>query len=147
ITLRGAWNFRTPEGWDTVYTAVLNQIDRPLAPALAVRVETDWFFQQTEFRYVLEAGRGMPGAHSLPIGQVFFVPREEVSLRDLSSREIEEVNDARSKFLEEKADQKVTTRYGLEYSPHYAKESRARRGVGAANVGEDEGEEDGSDDA
>jgi hypothetical protein len=146
VTFRGAYNFRTPEGWDTVFTSVLNQIDRPLAPALAVRVETDWYFQHTEFRYVLEAGRGMPGAHSLPIGQVFFVPREEVTLRDLTSREIAEIDEARASFMEQKAQQKVTTRYGLEYSPHYAKESRARRGVGAAHTGEsDEGGADEGD--
>jgi hypothetical protein len=77
ITFRGAFNFRTPEGWDTVYTGVLNHIDRPVAPALTVRVETDWYAQHTEFRYVLEPGQGMPGARTLPIGQVLFVPRED----------------------------------------------------------------------
>ena len=139
ITLRGAWDFVTPEGWDTVYMGVLNQIDRPIAPALAVRVETDWYHQHTEFRYVLEAGRGMPGAHSLPIGQVFFVPREEISLQDLTESEIEHIEQERAAFVQEKASHRVTTRYGLEYSPHYAKESRARRGAGASHV------EDGSD--
>lgn len=43
VTLRGAWNFQTPSGWDTVYTPIFNMIERPQAPMLAIRVETDWF--------------------------------------------------------------------------------------------------------
>ncbi|MEO7132988.1 MAG: hypothetical protein ABI024_02100, partial [Vicinamibacterales bacterium] len=43
VTLRGATNFRTAEGWDTVYTSVINNIERPVAPSLVVRVETDWY--------------------------------------------------------------------------------------------------------
>ena len=54
IALRGATNFKTPPGWDTVYTPILNMIERPLAPMLSVRVETDWYTHETEFRYVLQ---------------------------------------------------------------------------------------------
>src|SRR5688572_8899353 len=32
VTLRGATNFRTPSAWDTVYTPVLNNVERPVAP-------------------------------------------------------------------------------------------------------------------
>ncbi len=49
---------------------------------LVVRVETDWFAHQTEFRYVLQPGEGMSLNHTLPIGQMAFVPREEVTLGD-----------------------------------------------------------------
>ncbi len=146
VTLRGAYNFHTPEGWDTVYTSVLNHIDRPVAPALTVRVETDWYPQHTEFRYVLEPGQGIPGAHSLPMGQVFFVPRDETVLRDASDEETEALNQSRADFNEEKKGQKRTTRYGLEYSPYYSKESRRRRGVGASQSDpDDDGYEDGDD--
>lgn len=145
ITFRGAYNFRTPEGWDTVYTSVLNHIDRPVAPALTVRVETDWYAQHTEFRYVLEPGQGMPGAHSLPIGQVMFVPREDMTLRDATEQEVEEINASRVDFNEKKSNERKTTRYGLEYSPHYAKESRERRGVGASHT-DDQADEDANDD-
>ena len=86
ISLRGATNFRTPPGWDTVYTPIFNMIERPVAPALVVRVETDWFAHESEFRYVLQPGEGFPGAHTMPIGQVFFVPREEITLRRLHRR-------------------------------------------------------------
>jgi hypothetical protein len=146
VTLRGAYNFHTPDGWDTVYTSVLNHIDRPVAPALTVRVETDWYPQHTEFRYVLEPGQGIPGAHSLPMGQVFFVPRDEPVLRDASEEETEALNQSRADFNEEKKGQKRTTRYGLEYSPYYSKESRRRRGVGASQSDPDhDGDEDGDD--
>ena len=56
-------------------------IERPVAPMLVVRVETDWYAHETEFRYVLQAGEGMSVDHSIPIGQVMFVPREEITLR------------------------------------------------------------------
>jgi len=126
ITLRGAWNFRTPEGWDSVYLPVLNMIERPLAPMLSVRVETDWYPHDSEFRYVLQAGEGLPGSRHLPIGQVHFVPRQELELRDLTSEEISELRDAKRDFLAEKAQLRRTTPQGLEFSPLYARRSRLK---------------------
>lgn len=127
ITLRGAYNFKTPEGWDTVYTPVLNMVDRPVAPMLIVRVETDWYAHQTELRYVLQPGEGLPGSHNLPIGQAHFVPREPIELVDCTEAELDEIRQTREEFSREKAAHRTTTRFGLEYSPHYARESRARR--------------------
>lgn len=46
ITLRGAYNFGTLPDGDTVYTSVLNMVDRPIAPMLVVRVETDWYMHE-----------------------------------------------------------------------------------------------------
>ena len=60
-------------------------IERPVAPMLVVRVETDWYAHETEFRYVLQAGEGISVSPTLPIGQVFFVPREEVTFRDCTA--------------------------------------------------------------
>ena len=37
----------------------LQHIERPVAPMLVVRVETDWYAHETEFRYVLQAGEGI----------------------------------------------------------------------------------------
>lgn len=127
ITLRGAYNFKTPEGWDTVYGPVLNMIDPPLAPMLVVRVETDWHAHHSEFRYVVQPGQGLPGSHSLPIGQVYFVPREEIKLRDVNRKDLEEIKKSQDEFRREKVQHRETTRYGLEYSPHYARQSRAHR--------------------
>ena len=86
VALRGATNFQTPSGWDTVYTPILNMIERPVAPMLAIRVETDWYAHETEFRYVLQAGEGITVEHSIPIGQVFFVPREPITMRPCTIR-------------------------------------------------------------
>ncbi|MSR35705.1 MAG: hypothetical protein EXR95_03530 [Gemmatimonadetes bacterium] len=132
ITLRGATNFRTPPGWDTVYGPVVNQIDRPVAPMLVVRVETDWYVHESEFRYVLQPGEGVSGSHTMPIGQVYFVPREDMTLKEATEAQVAELHSSRDEFLREKAATKLTTRYGLQYSPHYARESRARRSPGAA---------------
>ena len=126
VTLRGAYNFRTPAGWDSVYTPVFNMVDRPLAPMLVVRVETDWYAHQTEFRYVLQPGEGLPGNRNLPIGQVHFVPREEIELVDCDDGELEEIRRARAEFSRDKAAHTTTTRFGLQYSPHYARQSRER---------------------
>src|SRR6267142_568046 len=71
ISLRGATNFQTPPGWDPVYTPIFNMIERPVAPMLVIRVETDWYAHETEFRYVVQPGEGISATHTMPIGQVF----------------------------------------------------------------------------
>jgi hypothetical protein len=126
VTLRGAWNFRTPSGWDTIYTSIFNMIERPIAPVLVIRVETDWYAHDSEFRYVLQPGEGISGSHSLPIGQVLFVPREETTLRDCSDEELAAINRSRETFSRDKAALTRTTPYGLPYSPHYLQTSRAQ---------------------
>jgi len=127
ITLRGAYNFKTPKGWDTTYGPVLNMIDPPLAPMLVVRIETDWYAHHSEFRYVMQPGQGLPGSHSLPIGQVHFVPREEIELRDVTAQELEQIKKSREEFSRDKVQHRETTRFGLVYSPHYTRQSRAHR--------------------
>ena len=127
VSLCGATNFQTPPGWDTIYTPIFNMIERPVAPMLIVRVETDWFAHATEFRYVLQPGEGMSLGHTLPIGQVAFVPREEVTLVEGSAAERQAFQASASAFFREKAEHKMTTSYGLQYSPHYLRESRRQR--------------------
>jgi hypothetical protein len=127
ITLRGATNFQTPDGWDTIYTPIFNNIERPMAPMLVIRVETDWYANETEFRYVLQPGEVIPGAHNLPIGQVLFVPREPVTFRDCTDEELAAIKQSKKTFARGKAGVTLSTPYGFQYSPHYARESRARR--------------------
>ena len=124
VTLRGAWNFQTSPGWDTVYTSIFNMIERPVAPVLVIRVETDWHVHDTEFRYVLQPGEMISASHNLPIGQVMFVPREEITLRDGTEAEIAERTKSSAAFFYEKGATKLKTPYGLEYSPHYMRKSR-----------------------
>jgi hypothetical protein len=132
LSLRGATNFQTPPGWDTVYTPIFNMIERPVAPMLVVRVETDWYAHETEFRYVLQPGEGISGTRTMPIGQVFFVPREEITLRDCSEEELTAISRSKDEFAREKAALKLTTSYGLEYSPHYLRQSRSQKPPGEA---------------
>jgi hypothetical protein len=127
ISLRGGTNFQTPTGWDTVYSPIFNMIERPVAPMLTIRVETDWYAHETEFRYVLQPGEGIPGAHNLPIGQVFFVPREEITMRDCTEEELAAIRKSKQEFFEGKAGSKVSTPHGLSVSPHYLRESRSRK--------------------
>ena len=130
LSLRGATNFQTPPGWDTVYTPIFNMIERPVAPMLVVRVETDWYAHETEFRYVLQPGEGISGSHSMPIGQVFFVPREEITMRDCTQEELDAIARSTEQFFRDKAAFKVSTPYGMTYSPHYLRQSRAPKGKG-----------------
>jgi hypothetical protein len=130
LSLRGATNFKTPPNWDTVYTPIFNMIDRPVAPMLVVRVETDWYAHETEFRYVLEPGEGISGLHSMPIGQVVFVPREEITFRDCDAGEIAAIERSADEFSREKAAARITTPYGMQYSPHYLRLSRAPKPKG-----------------
>jgi hypothetical protein len=127
LALRGAWNFKTPAGWDTIYTPIFNMIERPIAPMLIIRVETDWHVHDTEFRYVMQPGEGISVSQSIPIGQVLFVPREEVTFRDSSERELEELRATQAEFRQQKTAAAQKTPYGLTVSPHYLRESRSRR--------------------
>jgi hypothetical protein len=129
VTLRGAWNFQTPPGWDTVYTPIFNMIERPVAPMLVIRVETDWYVHDTEFRYVLQPGETISVSHSIPIGQVVFVPREEITFRDGTKAEIAAREQSSQAFHDDKVRMKVKTPYGLEYSPHYQSLSRRKKGT------------------
>ena len=127
VSLRGASNFQTPAGWDTVYTPIFNHIERPMAPMLVVRVETDWYPHDSEFRYVLLPGEAITGTRDLPIGQVLFVPREEITMRDCTEEEIAAIRRTKEEFFQEKAASRVKTPYGLYYSPHYLRESRNQK--------------------
>jgi hypothetical protein len=140
VTLRGAWNFQTPPGWDTVYTPVFNMIERPIAPMLVIRVETDWYVHDSEFRYVLQQGETISASHNLPIGQVMFVPRDEITFRDGTDEEIKARHEASRAFYHEKAQTKVKTPYGLEYSPHYLRTSRQRKMANEPRGGDAAGE-------
>ena len=97
LALRGATNFQTPAGWDTVYTPIFNMIERPVAPMLVVRVETDWYAHETEFRYVLQPGEGhhRDAQHSDRPG--VFVPREEITLRDCTDEEFKAIEESASR--------------------------------------------------
>jgi hypothetical protein len=110
-----------------VYTPVFNSIERPSPPMLVVRVETDWYRHDTEFRYVLQPGEGISGQRTMPIGQVFFVPREEITLSECTREELDAMQRDDDEFSRGKAAAQITTPYGLPYSPHYLKESRARQ--------------------
>jgi hypothetical protein len=129
LSLRGAWNFQTPPGWDTVYTPIFNVIERPIAPMLVIRVETDWYAHETEFRYVLQPGEGISASHGMPIGQVVFVPREEITLRDCNEEEVAAIRRSQVEFAQQKAAVRITTSLGLPHSPHYIRLSRSQSQV------------------
>jgi hypothetical protein len=63
----------------------------------------------------------------MPIGQVIFVPREEVAFREGTEEEIAARLETARAFYDEKAKLKVKTPYGLEYSPHYQNTSRQKK--------------------
>jgi hypothetical protein len=126
VGLRGSFDFRTPEGWDTVYCAVANQTSPPVPSCLTVRIETDWYSQGTEFRYVLQAGELFHVTASEPIGQVFFVPRDEITLREGSKEDLAEFWRQNDAFNQEKAADQLAAPYGLRYSPLYQKRRQAK---------------------
>jgi hypothetical protein len=126
LGLRGAFDFHTPQGWDTVYGAVVNELGPPVHSCLSVRIETDWYRQGTEFRYVLQPGDVMQVTPTQPIGQVYFVPRDEVTLRPATAEEVATFNRERDAFDQEKAADQLTAPYGLRYSPAYQKRRQGK---------------------
>ena len=65
--------------------------------------------------------------HSIPIGQVFFVPREQITMRQCTADEIKAIEQSRQEFNHQKAAAVQKTSYGLSYSPHYLRQSRAQK--------------------
>jgi hypothetical protein len=63
----------------------------------------------------------------MPIGQVIFVPREEITFRDGTEEEIATRHQSAQTFYDEKARMKLKTPYGVEYSPHYQNTSRQKK--------------------
>lgn len=126
VGLRGSVDFRTPAGWDTVYGAVANHFSPPLLPCLSVRVETDWYAHGTEFRYLLQPGDMFHVTATQPIGQVYFVPRDELTLREGSPEERAEFCRQWDSFERGKAGDQLTAPYGLRYSPLYQKRRQGR---------------------
>jgi hypothetical protein len=127
IGLRGAFDFVTPPGWDTVYTGLLNEVQRPSAPVLTARIETDWYAQATEFRYVLQPGDILSASGQAPIGQVFFVPREVVSLRVGGEADAAAFAERQREYWTERASQERATNFGTTYSYHYRDIQKGRR--------------------
>ena len=130
LSLRGATNFQTPPGWDTVYTPIFNMVERPVVPMMVVRVETDWYAHESEFRYILQPGQTISVHRNLPIGQAVFIPRESITLRDCNEEELAAIHKSTDEFAHLKASNQLTTSYGLTYSPHYLRQSRAQRSEG-----------------
>ena len=126
IGLRGTHNFITPEGWDSIYTAVLNDLQRPTVGVISTRVETDRVPQDTEFRYALEGGDVLSIVGSGPIGQVFFVPREQALLTEASKTEEERFFNAQRIHRVESARQARVTKYGGAYTYQDPERARAR---------------------
>jgi hypothetical protein len=59
---------------------------------------------------------------------VFFVPREEITLRDCTEEERKAIDTSAEAFSREKAALTMTTAYGMPYSPHYLRQSRSPKG-------------------
>ena len=96
ITLRGATNFQTPEA-GTPST-------RRSSTTSSGQWRRCWSFAsrpigtrtRPEFRYVLQPGEVIPGAHNLPIGQVLFVPREPITFRDCNEEELAAIKQSKN---------------------------------------------------
>ena len=127
IGIRGAFDFVTPEGWDTVYLGVVNEPARPQIPVLTARIETDWYPQNTEFRYAMQPGDVLVASGGAPIGQVLFLPREAVSLAPASEEDVRAFVARQEQFWTERAAKERTTPYGALISHHYRDQQRVRR--------------------
>jgi len=127
VGLRGAHDFVTPDGWDTLYTGILNRTDRPSLPVLTARIETDWYTQPTEFRYVMQPGEILSANGQSPVGQVLFVPRESVRLREGSEADRQAFLDRQQAYWAERATKERATNFGTLYSYHYRDIQKDRR--------------------
>jgi hypothetical protein len=97
-----------------------------LLAALSVRVETDWFAFDSEFRYVLQPGDSIAIQSTTPIGQAFFVPREPVTLRKGTEEEQAQFQATVEAFRKDKAQDQVELPTGLKSSPVYGRRMKGR---------------------
>jgi hypothetical protein len=67
---------------------------------------------------------------------VMFVPREEITFRDGTDEEIAARHQSSLAFYAEKANIKVKTPYGVEYSPHYQRTSRRKNVIAEPRGGD-----------
>jgi hypothetical protein len=79
------------------------------------------------FRYSLGAGQVFSAAGGGPIGQVFFVPREEVRIMDASPSETQRFVDTQRSYWAERATKEKTTNYGATFTYHHRDHQKARR--------------------
>ncbi len=132
VALRGAVDFRTPAGWDTVFTGVLNRIEPPPLSVLTARVQTDWYAFDTEFRYVLQVGDVLSGSGRIPVGQAFVVPRTAIALQEAEQAEVDAFRASQRAFITEKGCVRADNALGLEYDTLYREVSRSEPRSAAA---------------
>lgn len=133
IGIRGAFDFVTTEGWDTLYLGVVNETARPQIPVLTARIETDWYPQNTEFRYAMQPGDVLMVNGGAPIGQVFFVPREAISLAPASEADVTSFLERQERYWAERAEKERTTPYGALIAHHYRDLQRLNRNPDASD--------------
>jgi len=124
VGLRGAHDFITPPGWDKIYTGMVNDLNRPHVPVMTVQVQTDWFTHPTEFRYVLQPGEAVSASGYAPIGQVFFIPRTELSVELASDEEQQKFVKDLDEYWGRKPELEQHTKYGGVFDRQYRAEAR-----------------------
>jgi len=129
MALRANVDVRTPPGWDSVFTGVLNLPQAPPLCTLSARVETDWYAFDTEFRSVLEVGDVLSATGRTPVGQVFVVPRTPVAARQATAEEAAAFRAEQGAFAAHKRTVRASTALGLEYDTAYREAARARAGA------------------
>jgi len=127
VGLRGAYGFATPAGWDTLFTSVFNDLPRPIVPALSTRLATDGTEHHSVFWYTLRPGQVLGLAGGSPIGQAFFLPREDIELIDGTPEEEQRFVEVQRDYWAERATKEKTTNYGATFTYHYRDHQKARR--------------------
>lgn len=128
VGLRGSYDFVTPQGWDTFYLGILNELAPPHVPVMSARIETDWYSQATEFRHVLDVGQTLSVAGTSPIGQVIFAPRDDITLIDASEADTARFAEVQQQYWSERAEKERATNFGTLYTYHYRDLQKERRG-------------------
>lgn len=135
VGVRGAYRMVTPAWVDTVFTSIFNDLVRPIIPALTTRVETDRAASDTVFWHILQPGDGISIRGDAPVGQAFFVSREEVRSREATPLEAQRFVDRQSAYWSERAGKEKTTHYGATFTYHYRDHQKARRDRAAQMLG------------
>lgn len=127
VGIRGAYQFGTPAGVDAMFTAIFNDLLRPVVPVAASRVQADDSGADTVFWYALQPGQGVSIRGDAPVGQALFLPREEVRMVAGSPLEEQRFVERQAAYWADRAGKEKTTHYGATFTYHYRDHQKARR--------------------
>ncbi|GMU39198.1 MAG: hypothetical protein AMXMBFR23_00640 [Chloroflexota bacterium] len=127
VGLRASHRLATPDGFDTLVTAVFNEVTRPYVAPLTTRIETAGAPREVACWYHLQPGMVFSLVGDAPIGQAIFLSNEPLLTKEASPLEEERFATTQERYWTARGAKEQTTNYGATFTYHYRDHQKARR--------------------